>query len=138
MKKYLVATGIIAVLVGCGSASPSDDDSKRLDDNADSTATATQKAAPQVKAKEITEGDWEVGKKEDTDSGVITAGIYVITAINDGTGCYWQTSKNFDNTLDSIIANGNIEPGKVARVNVKSSYAGLSLSGDCLAKKKKP
>jgi hypothetical protein len=128
-----VALAVSAVfLIGCGSTSANEDDVNRLNDNAGNTSTKPQVA----KVKEMTSGSWELGSKEDLNSGTIVAGTYIVTATSSGFGCYWETVKDFDNTIESIVANGNIDPGATARVNVKKSYAGITLRGDCLAKKK--
>lgn len=136
MKKLYVICGTITALtlIACGvSSKPTSDDTNRLNNQ---TSGATSHAAKAPVKKQITSGSWEVGKKENLDAGIIAPGIYLITGLDDGVGCYWETVKNFDNSLDSIIANDNVDPGATARVNVKSSYAGLILKNDCLAAKK--
>lgn len=134
-KSITVSTGIAVLLIGiaCSSA-PNEgttEDINRLNEHAKAPVASS---APRPKL--ITGGDWEVGSKENIDSGVITAGTYIITVPEDGYGCYYETVKDFEQKFDSIIANGNIDPGQTARVVVKKTYAGLSLKGDCLAKKK--
>lgn len=144
MKKIL-ATGsvIIAVfLIGCGANSPTKSDRENLDTQVttttpQATSTTVVKTPPPVaKVKDITEGDWEIGKKDNLDAGVITPGLYIVTAIADSYGCYWERVRDFDGDVDSIISNGNIDEGKFARVNVKASDKGLHLDSGCLAKKK--
>jgi len=132
MQKYL-AVGVIALfIVGCGAGSTAtEDDVNRLNEHANE---ATTKSKAPVK-KEITAGDWEIGKKENLAAGIITSGTYVITTPADGFNCYWETLRNFDQTINSVVANGNIAPNTTARVVVKDSYKGLSLQGECLAKK---
>lgn len=135
MKKYLAIVAVVLMLIGCGSVSePDENDINRLNEHAGKST-----ALPQTKPvkKQITSGDWEVGKKENLNAGIITAGTYVITATAGGFGCYWETVRNFDGDFRSIISNGNVDPGATARVNVKSSYAGLRLQNDCVAQKKK-
>lgn len=135
MKKWyaIPAIGIIATLIACGSGSPSDNDVNRVNERAAASVAPAKSAAQQL---QIDGGDWEVGKKDDISAGIISPGKYVITATENGYGCYWETVKNFDKNGDYIIANGNVDPGHTGIVVVKSTYAGLSLVGDCLAKKK--
>ncbi len=147
MRK-LIGTIVIAVcglacagvLLGTDSE-PNKTDVERLLDNANPGevvgSTAVNGAKSAVMTSVLTEGDWEVGEKDEYAAGVITPGTYIITGNSDGFNCYWQTVKDWNGTFKSIIANGNISPGKNARVVVKSSYAGLSLKGDCSAAKKK-
>ncbi len=120
---------------------PSKTDIDRLIDNANAGvatgSTASKAAKDIVKKSVITSGDWEIGEKDEFNAGVITPGTYIVTANSDGINCYWSTVKDWNQTLKSIIANGNISPGENARVVVKSNYAGLTLKGDCSAVKKK-
>lgn len=134
MRKIIAGAVVLLVAIGCASdpATPDANDLEKLDKQAGNNS-----AAPEAPAKKyINGGDWEVGKKENLEAGVITAGTYVISVPETGIHCYWETVKDFEGSFDSIIANGNIDPGTTARVVVKSSYAGLSLKGDCIAKKK--
>ena len=131
MKKYLFAIAAI-FLIGCGATEPTEDDINRLNEHASNNTSA-----PKISAnKELTAGSWEIGKKEDISAGVILPGTYIITVPSTGINCYWETVKDFDQTLKSIVANGNVSPGETTRVVVKKSYAGLTLNGDCLGKKK--
>ncbi len=128
------------VLLGTNN-DPSSEDVNRLLENAspgEVTGSVAAKAAKNTaKTQVMTSGDWEIGEKDEYEAGVITPGTYIVTANSDGINCYWQTVKDWNQTFKSIIANGNISPGENARVVVKSSYAGLSLKGDCSALKKK-
>jgi hypothetical protein len=138
--RKIVATliGVSAITaIACSSApnEATDADVSRLNEHANNKQSSTPVASP--KPKLITGGDWEIGNKEDIGAGVITPGTYIITVPESGYGCYYETVKDFEQKFDSIIANGNVDPGQTARVVVKKSYAGLSLKGDCLATKKK-
>lgn len=135
MKKWWVipAIGIAATIIACGTGSPSDNDVSRVNEHANTSVSPTKPANQQL---QIDGGDWEVGKKDNISAGIISPGKYVIIATESGYGCYWETVKNFDKNGDYIIANGNVDPGHTGIAVVKSTYAGLSLVGDCLAKKK--
>lgn len=138
MNKRLVAlfisTGIL--VVGCaGSPEPNSSDNTRIDQQTENDEGFSAPATPAN--NKIEAGTWKVGKKDNIPGGVITPGEYVITATEDGYGCYWQRVRNFSGEFNSIIANGNIDQGKTARVTVKSSDKGLELQNSCLAKKSK-
>ena len=138
MKKSIIigaSIASVALLIACGSSpeEPTSNDVEEINQHANKGNPAP--TAP--KTKNITSGDWEIGEKDELEAGVITPGTYIVTATENGFNCYWSTVKDFDQELTSIIANGNISPGEKARVVVKSSYAGLTLKGDCLAVKKK-
>jgi hypothetical protein len=136
MKKWIIGVSVLvaATLIACGSDSkPDDADVNRLNDRVNSSVPTP----PDKPVKtQITTGDWEVGKADNLDAGVISPGTYVITALETGNGCYYKAVKNFDDSFESIIVNGNIDPGKTKLLVVKSSYKGLVLENDCLAKKK--
>lgn len=137
MRKMWYGIGAVALISGaiaCASdpATPTQSDIDKLDKQVSPVESTTTKAKDY-----ITGGDWEVGKKDNYEAGVITPGTYIVTVADGGSHCYWKALKNFDNTLNSIIANDIIEPGSTSRVVVKSTYAGLSLGSDCVAKKKK-
>jgi small nuclear ribonucleoprotein (snRNP)-like protein len=137
MNKKLIATGTIAALflIGCGSSPKvTSDDEKRVDGQAHGVP---ENQGQSVEPAHIEAGDYKIGKKDDLTAGIISPGTYVITALSDGINCYWARLKNFDNDMNSIIANGNIDPGRNARVTVKSTDKGLKLENDCLAKKEK-
>lgn len=89
---------------------------------------AAVSAAPKVTGKAepatVRGGIWEV-------PGEVKPGTYTTTADDH---CYWARLKNFDGELDSINANGNIDPGQRGRIVVKRSDKGLELRGDCVWK----
>lgn len=69
------------------------------------------------------DGDYRVGRE-------IPAGEYQTVA--DGViVCGWSRVKSFDGQLGSIIANGLVNDGAKARLLVKKSDYGVSLSGGC-------
>lgn len=127
MKKFIApAITIVAgfLLIACGSVSPSNDN-----------VNGSSESFP-AKVDGIRDGDWEIGSKDNLPLGIISSGTYIISSPKDGSGCYWETAKDFDHKLASIITNDNVSPGSTMRVTVKSSYKVLTLKGDCLAKKK--
>jgi hypothetical protein len=137
MKKFLVGGGLALLLIGCGStATPSDDDNNRLNENANNGVATTSATKAPVVNKTIGGGTWEVGTKDNISAHVISPGTYVITTPEDGYNCYWETVRDFEDGVNSIIANGNVDPGQNALAVVKSSYKGLILKGECLAVKK--
>lgn len=74
----------------------------------------------------VGDGTWEVGAE-------VQPGTYTVTS--DGY-CYWARLKNFDGELDSIITNGNLDPGARGRVTVRKSDKGIELAGGCTWKRK--
>lgn len=85
-------------------------------------AQAHAKAEPPV-ARSWGDGTWAV-------VGEIKPGTYVTTA-REG-GCYWARVKDFDGSLDSIIANGNLDQGAHGRVTVKKTDKGVEFTGGCV------
>jgi hypothetical protein len=137
MKKFYTGVGIAFVLtvIACSAPDTTQEDIDKLNERAGATSPTNNasKAAP----KGITAGTWEVGKKADLDKNVITAGTYVINTPADGYNCYWERVRNFDNNMNSIIANNNLSPNESSLVSVKSTDKGLVLKGECLAALKK-
>lgn len=148
MKKKYIATGIVIALalIGCGSPAPSENDKKNLDKQTKpypipTLSVYTPTPLPKVKAKPVdlllTDGSWVVGKKDNYDAKTFTLGTYVIAASADGFNCYYEVVRNFEGNLQSVITNGNVNPGSSIRVTIKSNAKGLNLKGECLAKKSK-
>jgi hypothetical protein len=136
MKKWLVpaVAGFSVFIIGCGvSSKPSNEDTKRLNDNTQGTADAT--LPPAKPTGVIGSGDWKVGTKANFSANTIVPGTYTITGITDGYGCYWEVVKNFTGEGDYIITNGNIEPGHNGTVVIKKTAGGLRLDSGCIAKK---
>lgn len=75
-------------------------------------------------------GDYEVGSKTSRAAQTIKPGTYRIGSFGN---CYWARLSGFSGELDDVIANGNIDSGKLARVTVKKTDKGLHLNGECLA-----
>ncbi len=139
-KKFLLAVPVIGMLIACGANSEgSESDIARLNEQAaKDNAPSVADKGPANKVSTITEGDWEVGTKDNFSANVLTPGTYVITSPEDGImGCYWTAVKDFTGDAKSIISAGLVEAGKSGRMVVKKSYGGVTLQGDCLAKKKK-
>ena len=136
MKKFIViASSVIALfLIGCSGASkPSEDDSNRLNDYANASSAPVVASKPLVKT--MKSGTWKVGKTENFAAGIIVPGEYVITSPTEALGCYWERNKSLDGEFEGILANGNVDPGSVVRVNVKKTDKALVLKYDCLATK---
>ncbi len=136
-KKYLLGIPVVALLIACGSGGTdaTSDDIARLNEQANGNPSVA--STPKVKVTNITDGDWEVGAKDNFAAGIISPGTYVVTSPADNSsGCLWMTVKDFTGESGSIINVGTVNPGKSGRMVVKKSYGGVSLDGDCLAKKK--
>jgi len=112
-----IATGPVVVTI-----LPSD---KGFSSDGCGTWTADLSRASKSKT-EITDGTWIVG----TD---ITPGTYKASA-SDST-CYWSRLKDFEGSLDDIIANGL--PGGSAVVTIEAGDKGFSTQG-CGTWKKTP
>lgn len=69
----------------------------------------------------ITPGVWLVGSQ-------IAPGTYVTNA---SSGCYWERLRNFEGTLDSIIANDFIASAGQQFITVRDGDIGVSSDGDC-------
>lgn len=135
MKVLWIIFGVMAVItVGlCLIVGLSIDNSKKPTDVPRTTAIATTAAQTHPTAKAVPvkptvvvvgDGSWEVGTE-------IKPGTYTTTVgLNTG-GCYWARLRNFDGGLDSIIDNGNYDPGAHGRIVVKSSDKGVELTGGC-------
>lgn len=78
-------------------------------------------------------GTYEVGKTSSPDDGTIKPGTFILVTPDH---CYWERLKAFDGDFDSIIANDNLEAtgGKPAqaRVTIKKTDKGFTLSGNCI------
>lgn len=86
-------------------------------------APTTTKPKPRPPARPtISEGTWDVGSE-------VKPGTYVGTVPDDSSNCYWARLRNFDGGMNSIIANDNASPGERVRIAVRSSDAGIELSG---------
>jgi hypothetical protein len=89
--------------------------------------TPAAKAAPKVSLPvgkvSIGEGTWEVGSE-------IKPGTYTSTAKE---YCYWARMKSTDaESIDSILANGNLNTGAHGRITVKKTDKFVEFSGDCV------
>lgn len=154
-KYYAAAIAAIALMVSCATEPENNVDAEmeRLNKQAGAavasatadlassvptivpSATPEKTTPPPVVPSLLEEGSWQIGKKTSIESGVISAGTYVITTKADAYGCYYARVKNFDGELDSIITNDNISPGATKRVVVKSTDGGLELGAGCIATK---
>jgi hypothetical protein len=122
-KRTLAALAAFALIaVGCNSTP---DDSPVLP-NPPAETVQGRKAAP--KPAGIGDGQHAVGPD-------IKAGTYTTTVPADSFGCYWARVNDFEGELQSILANGNLEPGAKGRIVVKSSDAGVEFKGGCEWKK---
>jgi len=83
------------------------------------SSTAPSSATKATVARSWDDGTWAVGSD-------IKPGTYVVSS---GEDCYWARLRNFEGSLDSIIANGNTSHG---RVTIKKTDKGLELSGGCV------
>lgn len=134
-KKFLLAIPAVALIIACGgNTEGSEDDVKRLNDQANGNASV---ATQSPKVVNIIEGDWEVGTKDNLSANIISPGTYVITSPEDSImGCFWTTVKDFSGDTSAIIDGGLVEAGTSGRTVIKKTTGGLHLQGDCLAKKK--
>lgn len=79
---------------------------------------------PAAKSGALQAGDYVVGRD-------VKAGTYNVTTGPDGINCYWARVKAFDGDLESVLANGNVQPGQKAKITIKATDHGLDLQGDC-------
>lgn len=119
-KRTLAALATAALIaVGCGST-PNDD--APVQPNPPAGTAQARKAAPKV----ATVGDGQHAVGED-----IKPGTYTTVVGEDSFGCYWARVNDFEGELQSIIANGNLDPGAKGRIVVKKSDAGVEFKGGC-------
>lgn len=119
---YAVAAALaFIVAVGCGAGTPADP-------RTGTPPPAGVDADPTTKPAGIGDGQHEVG----TD---IKLGEYTTTVPASSLGCYWARVNNFDGELQSIISNGNLDPGARGRIVVKKTDQGVEFSGGCTWKR---
>lgn len=124
--------GLTAAVVGalgtiaCGGAGPNGGGIPAPEGS--NTATSSKSTGGSGAANSLMSGTLEVGKD-------VKPGTYSTAAGESSFGCYWARLRNFDGEMDSIIANGNVEPGQRGRFTVKKSDKGLELNGDCVWKR---
>lgn len=66
----------------------------------------------------------------------VKAGTYSTTAPADGFGCTWERVSSMDNEPDSFITGDVVPAGGTGIMVVKSTDAGVRLSGGCTWKRK--
>src|SRR5574341_574051 len=130
-----VIGGCLVLFAGCTAilAALAPDETTRLVEGAAATSTVPAATVPapaatatptttRPKAATIGEGTWKVGSE-------VKPGTYTATVPDDSANCYYARLRDFENGLDSIIANNNYSPGQRARVTIKSSDVGFETSG---------
>ena len=135
-KWYVSGIAVAALILGCSNANTKDDEPS----SNSAAASAPEVVVPSSNVNlplVMTEGTWEVGKKDSFETKTITPGTYVVSVSDEGYGCYWARIRDFDGELDSIISNGNIAEKAIVRVSVKKTDKGLELGNGCIASKKK-
>jgi hypothetical protein len=126
MNKRTLAALVAALVVTAGCLSDSPENSPVLPNPPADTPAQGRKATP--KPAGIGDGQHAVGPD-------IKAGTYTTTVPEDSLGCYWARVNDFEGELQSILANGNLEPGAKGRIVVKSGDAGVEFKGGCEWKK---
>lgn len=125
----LLATGLLLVACVGGIVAATGGNAPRntvvVPEGSSAPAVSEAPAKAAVKAQTLGAGSWEVGSE-------VKPGTYTTTAEEH---CYWARLKGFDGDFDSIIANGNLDPGQRGRITVKKSDKGLQLTGDCTWKR---
>jgi hypothetical protein len=128
---------LLCLLGSCLALASNLTDNPNLQNPPAATPTVTPDPDPSTggAAPVLTEGSWQVAESTDVDAGTLAPGTWKVTADKSGLNCYWARLRNFDGDLDSVIANGNIAPGKTFRVTVKAADMGLELRGECQARR---
>jgi hypothetical protein len=117
-----LCAGLVAVVAAGGGGSAPATSTSTMPAPA-KTGGVAKKAAPPAPAT-IGDGTFEVGSE-------VKAGIYTTTAPDSVIGCYWARLRDFDDGLNSIIANDMLTPGAKGRITVKATDAGVKFSGGC-------
>lgn len=129
-----IATLFIGMAIGAGTAGPSSAPQTAAPAAAVSgqgtpavvPPTAATAARTPVKATgpktSFGDGTWEIGRD-------IAAGTYSTTVPADSFGCYWETDKDANGTLDSIVANDNVVAGGRAVVVANGKAKWLKVNG---------
>lgn len=88
-----------------------------------SPATSAPAPAPSIRqAITITDGVWEV-------PGEVKPGTYRTTVPEDSRNCYWERLRDFEDKIDSIIANDNVKPGTRTIVTIGKTDMGFHAEG---------
>lgn len=118
-----VRTGLVgglAVVLGglslaCGTSGPSSTGGGTKDQPINAAASTGGPASVKPRTDGITgDGTFAVGSQ-------VKPGTYRAVVPGDSFGCYWARLKAADGSIDSIIANGNGDPGQQMIVTVKAA-----------------
>lgn len=119
----IVAAILAATLTGCGSDEPPPPvDPSPTTPAADQPTTVPPVATAPATPTGLRDSIYVVGQD-------IPPGTYVTTVPADGP-CYWARLRSFGEP-DSIIDEGNPDPGEVARVTVLATDRGFKVANGC-------
>lgn len=123
--------GIAALFViACGAgntpdAAPTQTPGPTFVTTIDDTPEASPSTAPQPSVRQvptITDGVWEV-------PGEVKPGTYRTTVPAESRNCYWERLRDFEDKIDSIIANDNVNPGTRTIVTIGKADRGFHAEG---------